>query len=503
MVYRSIAALCLWTASAVGAEAPWPTMSWREAIPEAERVDSQALAEALDFILQKRLPIHSLLIVRHGTIVLDAYFYPYDGSVVHDVASATKSVTSILAGIAIDKGYLKNENETMLSLLGGRPDGLKERITVRDLLTMTSGLRCGSVGEAHTAEDELAEMRRHPNWIAFALTIPMRFEPGRKFAYCSVNNHILSAMITATTGKSLESFARETLFEPLGIKTVLWPKDPQGLNHGWGDLHLYPRDMAKLGYLCLRGGKWDGRQVVSSEWIEKLTKPYVTPFPGVGYCYSWWINLQRQPNVFEAEGRAGQRISVIPDKDAVVVFTAGGRNKDLDLVAPFIMRALKSDSPLPLNIRASARLRRGIKAVRQAPSPIHPAPVPDIFQSISAKQFKVEPNPIDFRSFSLTFGQRRTAEISLVVGDEEWTGRAGLDGVYRFSPHGHLALPMAVSGKWQSPTELVVDVNLVANITRLLFTFQFADEEMEVKITDATGSFHDVVARAHSVTVKP
>src|SRR5258707_14475993 len=117
MVYRTLAALCLWTASAVGAEVPWPTMSWREAIPEAEGVDSQAPAEALDFILQKRLPIHSLLIVRHGAIVLDAYFYPYDGRVVHDVASVTKSVTSILAGIAIDKGYLKNENETLLSLV--------------------------------------------------------------------------------------------------------------------------------------------------------------------------------------------------------------------------------------------------------------------------------------------------------------------------------------------------------------------------------------------------
>src|SRR5258708_15062525 len=203
---RGSAGLCLWTGSAGGAEVPWPTMSWGEAIPEAEGVDSQALAEALDFILEKRLPIHSLLIGRHGTIVLDAYFYPYDGRVVHDVASATKSVTSILAGIAIDKGYLRNENETVLSLLGGQPDGLKERITVRDLLTMTSGLRCGSV-EAHTAEDELAEMRRHPIWIAFALTIPIGSEPGQRFAYCSVNNHFISAMITARTGRSLESFA--------------------------------------------------------------------------------------------------------------------------------------------------------------------------------------------------------------------------------------------------------------------------------------------------------
>src|SRR5271157_1545081 len=136
-----------------------PEAGWRETPPEAQGVDSSSLADAVDYIVQKRLPIHSMLVVRHGAIVLDAYFYPYDPAVPHDVASVTKSVTSMLTGIAIGKGYLKSVKQPVLELLNAAPpaaaDPRRNRMTVESLLTMTSGMACGAINAAHTAEEEL------------------------------------------------------------------------------------------------------------------------------------------------------------------------------------------------------------------------------------------------------------------------------------------------------------------------------------------------------------
>ena len=471
-----------------------PETGWRETPPEAQGVDSSSLADAVDYVVQKRLPIHSMLVVRHGAIVLDAYFYPYDPAVPHDVASVTKSVTSMLTGIAIDKGYLKSVKQPVLELLNAAPptaaDPRRNRMTVESLLTMTSGMACGAINAAHTAEEELDQMRSSPDWIRYAVNIPMRAEPGSQFAYCSVNNHLLSAAITARTGESLESFARRNLFDPMGIRESLWPADPQGLNHGWGDLHLYARDMAKLGYLYLHGGKWGGRQLVPENWVRASIEPHARVRDGVGYGYSWWINVAREPHIPEAEGRGGQRISIVPDKDAVVVFTAGGA--DTDEVAPFLLRALGSDAPLAPNPAAFHRLTESVRAARVAPKPVPVPKLPDTARRISGRQYRFDPNALDLRAFSLEFDGKDQAQVAIKAGGEDWTGPVGLDGVYRFSPNGRLRLPMAVSGTWRSDTEFLLDVNLVPNITRILCAIRFVGDRAELDVTDTTGSFHGV-----------
>jgi CubicO group peptidase (beta-lactamase class C family) len=472
----------------------WPTDRWKESTPEEQGVDSAALGEAIDYIIQKRLPIHSMLVVRHGAVVVDAYFYPYEPEVPHDIASVTKSVTSILTGIAIDKGYVKSVKQPVLQLLNTAPpaaaDPRRSRMTVENLLTMTSGMECGAINAAHTAEPELDEMRHTSDWIRYAVNIPMRAEPGSQFAYCSVNNHLLSAVITATTGESLEAFARRNLFDAMGIRQLLWPADPKGLSHGWGDLHLYPRDMAKLGYLYLHAGKWEGRQLVSEKWVRASLEPHAAVRAGVGYGYSWWINVARQPNIPEAEGRAGQRISIVPDKDTVVVFTAGGA--DTDEVAPYILRALRSDAPLAANAAAFSHLTQSLRAARLAPAPVPLRKLPDAARRISGRKYSFDSNALDLRTLSLVFDGNDEAHVALKVGHEEWTGPVGLDGVYRFSPNGHRRLPMAVSGTWRSDTEFLLDVNLFPNITRILFTIRFVGDRAELDVTDTTGSFHDV-----------
>src|ERR1043166_8718695 len=160
----------------------FPSVTWKRASPESQGLDSAVLAEALDFIRNKKIPLHSFLIVRNGVVVLDAYFYPYSGLEVHDVASVTKSFTSAAIGIAIEQGNIKSVDQSVLSLLAHSPvaesDPRRQRLTVRHLLTMTSGLDCDTEG----GEKALAAMRHSTDWTAFALAIPMRADPGSQYA---------------------------------------------------------------------------------------------------------------------------------------------------------------------------------------------------------------------------------------------------------------------------------------------------------------------------------
>jgi CubicO group peptidase (beta-lactamase class C family) len=159
----------------------------------------------------------------------------------------TKSVTTTLVGIAADQGKLRLD-DPVLSFFPDRAvanrDARKERVTVAHLASMTSGLDCVATPD----EPTLAEMTASADWVQFTLDRPMVAEPGTTFSYCSPGMHLLSAVLTRATGMSELDFARQNLFEPLGIRDVVWPVDPQGFNHGWGDVYLYPRDAAKLGY---------------------------------------------------------------------------------------------------------------------------------------------------------------------------------------------------------------------------------------------------------------
>src|SRR5260370_1986116 len=200
-------------------------------------MDSEALANAFAFIRQNHIPIHSFLIVRNGYVVLDAYFYPFQAGEVHDAASVTKSITSTLIGIAIGEQKL-DLHESVFSRFPGRTianrDGRKERITIVNLLTMSSGLDC----HVEHAEITLRQMHDSKDWVQFMLDLPMAQDPGAAFSYCSGGMHLLSGVLSQTIGRNALEFARKELFEPLGIENVIWPADPHGITRGWGDLHL-------------------------------------------------------------------------------------------------------------------------------------------------------------------------------------------------------------------------------------------------------------------------
>ena len=480
-------AFALAAASRAPAQEPfWPTHGWRTASPESQGLDPGALAQAFDFVRTHHVPIHSLLIVRHGYLVLDAYFWPFQAGRTHDLASVTKSVTSTLVGIAIGQGRLTGVDQPVLPLFAGlaitNRDARKERITLEHLLTMTSGLDC------HYAprETTLWQMFTAPDWVRFVLDLPMANEPGARYEYCSPGMHLLSAAIARATGMSALRFARRELFGPLGIVDVAWPADPQGVTFGWGDLHLQPRDAAKLGYLWLHEGRWEDRQLVPAEYLRDAVRVHSHPRAGPEqeYGYGMWVYPRRQPPSFEALGRGGQRISVVPGADLVVVMT-GGTFEPGDIGA-YIGRALHP-SPLRADPAGEARLSAAVAAASRPPAAGEVPRLPPLARVVSGGRYAFEDNPGNIRALTLWFPGGAEARLQLEVpGGRDSVRAVGLDGVPRLTT-GRFGLPAALSGEWENDSTFVLDFDEVGNINDMRLRLTFSGRTVDVELTERSG----------------
>lgn len=309
----------------------WPTETWRTSSPEEQGVDGDKLQEMIEYIKENKIAIKSVIVVRHGYIILEEDirgFRSFDNT-----KSVTKSITSALIGIAIEQGYIEGVDQTVISLFPDREianlDARKQAMTVEDLLTMRSGLEWPPSGPCWWLDGEICSyytdqlMLEDDDSVQFALDQPMAEEPGKTFNYIAGAPHLLSAMISETTGLSVLDFANENLFAPIGIKVATWPADGEGINLGYGDILMDPRDMARFGYLYLNEGQWDGKQIVSAEWVRASQRP-ITPANNRGiqpmYGYLWWVNPDL--GFYNAAGAEGQYIIVIPELDMVVVFTS-------------------------------------------------------------------------------------------------------------------------------------------------------------------------------------
>ncbi len=291
----------------------WPTETWRTSSPEEQGMDAQMLSDMLDRVQKDQLELHSLLIIRHGAIVSETYFKYYAQNTPHPVWSCTKSVMSTLIGIAIDRGLIRGIDQKVVEFFPGETfagmNGSKESMTLENLLTMTTGLNW---------DENVMDLYGKPDWVKYVLDLPQIHKPGETFNYCTGCSHVLSVILEKKTGVTAETFAQKNLFSPLGIKNYTWESSPEGSSIGGWGLHLTPRDMAKLGYLYLHNGEWDGQQIVSRGWVKNATQRHAgAPF-GDGYGYLWWV----YPKAYAALGMNGQIIYVAPELDLIVVATA-------------------------------------------------------------------------------------------------------------------------------------------------------------------------------------
>jgi CubicO group peptidase (beta-lactamase class C family) len=465
-----------------------PAFEWPICLPEEAGMDSEALSEMFDYVRQHEIRVHSVQIVRNGRLALDAYFYPFAAGMRHDVASVTKSITSTLVGLAIQKKNLSGVQQPVMNLFADRAvrnlDERKRSITLENLLTMQAGWDCGfEPGEAR-----LGEMRRSSDWLQFMLDLPMVATPGTRFAYCSGNAHLLSIILSRAAGTNAMAFARRELFEPLGIRDVSWPTDPEGNNHGWGDLQLLPRDMAKVGQLFLQGGRWGARQILAESWVRTATSNQVDRTVNQDhYGYAWWVKGKDFPGMFEAVGRGGQRITVWPAKEIVVVFT-GGEFEPGDL-GKFILKALQSDQGLPANPAAAAKLKARMTAAA-GPPPRRPVEkFPATAARISGKTITLSTNSPRLKELTLKFKEASEAETEILLDKTREHFKVGLDGVERFSGSKLVNLPAAAQGRWTSDHTFLLQLDLVGGINcyEIKLTFEDRSERVEISLSERTG----------------
>ena len=299
--------------------------------------------------------VHSVLVVRHGKLVFEHYFAGIDerlgnqvGEVAfgpetrHDARSMTKSVTDLLVGIAVDRGWIKSVDASVFSFFPEYADlrtPEKDRITLRHLLTMSSGLEWHEFDTPYTS-DSNSEIRMDSakDPYRYALEQPVVAPPGRLWNYNSGSTELLGAILRKVTGKPLDQLARSLLFEPLGITDIEWYKYAQGNPSAAAGLRLRPRDFAKIGQLVLQRGAWNGKQVVSAGWIDASTTPQINSFLVFFYGYQFWLGRSLvNKHVVDwaaAWGLGGQRIFVVPDLDLVVVVTAGLYQSDMQAQVP-------------------------------------------------------------------------------------------------------------------------------------------------------------------------
>lgn len=306
----------------------WPTNGWRSCRPEEVGMDESLLRRVNDeiLILQRlHVDIHNVLIIKNGYIVAEQYYSAYTADSLHPIYSCTKSITSALMGIAMDEGYIESVDEKVIDYFPEHefenPSEQKDNINIENLLTMSAGFEWFEMEYPYdNDQNTFYQWIRSDDRIQFVLDLPLVTLPGEAFNYNTGISHVLSAIIQRSTGIRTDLFAKEHLFEPIGISDYQWHIDSKNIATGGHGLRLSPRDMAKIGYLYLKHGIWEGEQIVPENWIEASSMAHIQRkyIPEFYYGYHWWV----KPNsYYNAVGANGQWIFIIPDYDLVVVFT--------------------------------------------------------------------------------------------------------------------------------------------------------------------------------------
>lgn len=328
-------------------DSEWP---WETVTPESQGIQSDNLTRMVNYIEENNLAIDSIIIYKNGTIPFETYFEPYSKDFTHNLKSTSKGVISALVGIAIREGYIESLDESVITYFPEYKfrDPRVSEITIRDLLTMSSGLKWNENG-LNSMYTFFVSKRIVPR----VLNLPVETEPGSTFNYNTGLTHLLSAIISRASGMSTLAFAEEYLFKPLDINNVQWDQDRNGVYIGGSELFMTPRAMTKFGVMYLQNGMYSGQQVVPAEWVRESTTTKIEgSFHGaqIQYGYLWWLYVGNplftyldKEGAFLAMGVHGQRIFIHPELDMVVVITADQEDEsqcDI-LIRDFILPALE------------------------------------------------------------------------------------------------------------------------------------------------------------------
>ncbi|MND85661.1 6-aminohexanoate-dimer hydrolase [compost metagenome] len=297
-----------------------PIYEWKSSDPETQGLASDVIHDLAEF--GRSVDMDSLCIVRHGYLVTDTYFRPFKSGIKHALNSATKSILGSLVGIAIQQELIESADDKLNKYLGNFSSACSDKkdITLRHLLDMTSGIDWSEpLGPRRGIPTTADEMRLADDWVDFILRRPMSHRPGDHYNYNSGNSHLISAVITSVAGTSAWDFARRHLFDPLRITDTDWSSDPKGISDGGNGLFLHPLDLAKIGYLHLREGRWNSIKILPTGWTGRITESAKMVHRDRTYSTFFWS----VPSVggYMANGYNRQIMLIIPKSDLVVVST--------------------------------------------------------------------------------------------------------------------------------------------------------------------------------------
>lgn len=320
---------------------PAPDTDGWTAAPAASTGQDEALltdlvrhVAATDALDPQAPRIHAILVAHRGTLVLEEYFAGYSRERPHDIRSAGKTFTGLMAGIAIDRGLLTTESPVYATIGAAPPDTdpRRGRLQLRHLLSHSPGFACDDNDEDSPGqEDKMYEQQRQPDWYRYTLDLPMAREPGSAWFYCTAGVNLAGAMIAAAARVSVLDFWRDHVADPLQMRHWHMPLMPSGDAFSGGGAWLRPRDLLKLGQVFLDGGTWNGRRIVSEAWVRQSTRPVIVTADSTEDGLGWHLKSVeaggRTWRMYYASGNGGQLVMVVPELELVVGFTAGNFNR--------------------------------------------------------------------------------------------------------------------------------------------------------------------------------
>jgi CubicO group peptidase (beta-lactamase class C family) len=374
--------------------------------PEEQGVSSKAILAFLDALDRDNLELHGFMLLRHGFVISEGWWSPYDAKRPHMLFSLTKSFTSTAIGLGVAEGLLTVDDTVVSFFPEVVTDCMDERLAsmrVKDLLTMSVG---------HAKPIMGSEWRQiKEEWVRYFLNKPMDHEPGTRFVYNSGATYMLSAILQRITGQTLLDYLQPRLFKPIGIEVNEWNSCPSGINAGGWGLSLKTEDIARFGQLYLQNGVWNGVRVLPEEWIREATSSQIssghdeTSDAQQGYGYQLW---RCRHGAYRADGAFGQICIVMPDQDAVVAIHAGlhGSHKVLEAVWSYLLSGMQ-DSPLAAaEVGNDNDLSDRLKELKVMPEPTET--ISPLERISSDCRFIMEPNPDQVQEVSIIFDKNST-----------------------------------------------------------------------------------------------
>ena len=466
------------------------SVAWAQSLPrsspEQQGISSSDLLAFVDAADKEVDTMNSFVLVRHGHIVAEAWWAPYDRDTPHMLYSLSKSFTSTAVGLAVAEGKLNLDDEVIKFFPDEAPPNPSinlRAMRVRDLLRMNTGNQL----EAPIRVDD--PTKQTETWVKTFLTHAVPFKPGTHFLYNSPATYMLSAIVQKVTGMTVLEYLRPRLFEPLGFKDPTWVSSPQGINAGAYGLSVRTDEIARFGELYLHKGMWNGKQLIPATWVAQATSMQTSTGSAPtsdwdqGYGYQFW---RSRHNSFRGDGAFGQFCMVIPELDAVVAITSGVRNMQqvMNLVWDKLLPAMKSGR-LPENAAARRQLEArfaGLKVKFPRGSASSP-----ISASVSGKWFEFAENDRGIKAVSFDFNSKapalivrtNTGETRMTVAADTWSKSRGLftNGLDRI-----LAVPAnplaATSGAWTAPDTFTVKIVLYETPFYSTLNFKFDGDRL-------------------------